>query len=270
MKETRTSSHSLGRPLSSTAKLTIGVFLANALLCGIFGLLLGLPDGLALLSVTAVLVICSGLMLPGLRWASLLGAVFCGFFIIPMLIRTPFPVYHLTHPKPEFLAFVLDVLILALFLMGLIAGLATTVQNYRGSDTHMPRWLYTTVMLMVGIVVGAILIAGIAEPVASANTPLPSGVPAVHMGLSTFGQSTVTISKGSKLLLIDDGSYFHILANGSWENGSPHTVQESGAPTVNNVQVTGGSIEIGPFNTAGTYHIYCTVHQGMMLTIIVQ
>src|SRR5579884_1611241 len=252
MNETRTSSRFLRRPLSSTAKLTIGVFLVNALLCGIFGLLLGLPDGLALLSVTAVLVICSGLMLPGLRWASLLGAAFCGFFIIPMLTRTPFPVYHLTHPKPEFLAFVLDVLILALFLMGLIAG------------------LYTTVMLMVGIVVGAILIAGIAEPVVSANTPLPSGVPAVHMGLSTFGQSTVTISKGSKLLLIDDGSYFHILANGSWENGSPHTVQESGAPTVNNVQVTGGSIEIGPFNTAGTYHIYCTVHQGMMLTIIVQ
>ena len=27
---------------------------------------------------------------------------------------------------------------------------------------------------------------------------------------------------------------------------------------------------IGPFNTAGTFHLYCTVHQGMNLTVIVQ
>jgi plastocyanin len=33
---------------------------------------------------------------------------------------------------------------------------------------------------------------------------------------------------------------------------------------------SGGSVEIGPFTTAGTYHIYCTVHQGMNLEIIVQ
>jgi hypothetical protein len=66
------------------------------------------------------------------------------------------------------------------------------------------------------------------------------------------------------LLLVDDVSVLHILANGTAKPAS-----EPGAPTVNNVQVNGNSIQIGPFNTAGTYHIYCTVHQGMNLTVIV-
>lgn len=30
------------------------------------------------------------------------------------------------------------------------------------------------------------------------------------------------------------------------------------------------SAAIGPFNTAGTYHLYCTIHQNMNLTVIVQ
>jgi hypothetical protein len=71
------------------------------------------------------------------------------------------------------------------------------------------------------------------------------------------------------LLLVDDVSVLHILANGSWQNGTAKPASEPGAPTVNNVQVNGNSIQIGPFNTAGTYHIYCTVHQGMNLTVIV-
>ena len=49
-------------------------------------------------------------------------------------------------------------------------------------------------------------------------------------------------------------------------------MQESGAPGMNNVQISGnGSSQvIGPFNTPGTYHFYCTVHPGMNLTVIVQ
>ena len=34
--------------------------------------------------------------------------------------------------------------------------------------------------------------------------------------------------------------------------------------------ITNGSVEVGPFATAGVYHIYCTLHQGMNLTIVVQ
>jgi plastocyanin len=38
---------------------------------------------------------------------------------------------------------------------------------------------------------------------------------------------------------------------------------------VNNLDVTGGSVAIGPFTTAGVYHLYGTIHTGMNLTILV-
>ena len=93
----------------------------------------------------------------------------------------------------------------------------------------------------------------------------------VHMGNQNFLQTSVTISKGSSLTVIDDVSTPHILANGSWVNGVAQPMQESGAPTVNNLQFNGNDSQtIGPFNTAGTFHIYCTVHTNMNLTVIVQ
>jgi plastocyanin len=70
--------------------------------------------------------------------------------------------------------------------------------------------------------------------------------------------------------LVDDGNFTHIIANGSWDGSNPKPASEPGAPSVHNVQVNGGSITIGPFNTAGTFSIYCTVHPGMMLQVIVQ
>ena len=62
----------------------------------------------------------------------------------------------------------------------------------------------------------------------------------------------------------------HILANGSWQHGTAQPANEPGAPNVSNVQVNDTSTEIGPFTTAGIYHLYCTIHQGMNLTIRVQ
>jgi len=104
----------------------------------------------------------------------------------------------------------------------------------------------------------------------SGNNGNGGNEPTVHMGPSNFVQPSVTVTKGSKLKLGDDGSYLHILQNGSWVNGAAKTTKEPGAPAVNNVQVNGSSIEIGPFTTAGTFHIYCTVHQNMNLMIIVK
>ena len=99
-----------------------------------------------------------------------------------------------------------------------------------------------------------------------------SGSNDVHMGNTNFTQSSVTMSKGSSLNLIDDGAVTHIIANGSWVNGTPMPATEPGAPTVNNVQfnTAGQSQTVGPFNTAGAFHLYCTVHQNMNLTVIVQ
>jgi plastocyanin len=92
----------------------------------------------------------------------------------------------------------------------------------------------------------------------------------VHMGSQTFVQSTMTISKGSSLTLVDVVAVPHFIANGTWDNSIAKPVKETNAPAVN-VQLTGNDQQvIGPFAAAGTYHLYCTVHPGMNLTVIVQ
>lgn len=119
---------------------------------------------------------------------------------------------------------------------------------------------------------------------AGATTPTPtaasqggntggsaSGGTEVHMGDANFVKNTVTISKGGSLLLIDDSSVPHIIQNGSWNsNNVAQPANEAGAPTVH-VQFQGGDRHsVGPFTTAGVYHLYCTIHQGMNLTVTVQ
>jgi plastocyanin len=93
----------------------------------------------------------------------------------------------------------------------------------------------------------------------------------VHMNATNFVQSSITINKGESVTLIDDAQDSHIIANGTWENGTAKPQVEPGAPQVTGLQISGsGQGTIGPFTTAGTFHFYCTVHPGMSLTIVVQ
>src|SRR3989442_614753 len=80
--------------------------------------------------------------------------------------------------------------------------------------------------------------------------------PVVHMGATDFIQHSVTLHKGDTLTLVDDTTSPHIITNGSWVNGVAQPAKEPGAPSVN-VQFNGNdSATIGPFNTAGTFHLY--------------
>jgi plastocyanin len=93
----------------------------------------------------------------------------------------------------------------------------------------------------------------------------------VHMNDTHFVQASITIKKGERLTLIDDALMPHIVANGTWQNGTAHSARESGAPLVKDVQINGTSSQaIGPFTTAGTFQLYCTIHSGMNLTVVVQ
>ena len=91
------------------------------------------------------------------------------------------------------------------------------------------------------------------------------------MSASNFVTPCVNITKGSKLTLIDDVQVLHIIANGMWDSsGNQVTTKEAGAPTVSNVNINGGQSQIGPFTTAGTFHIYCSVHVNMNLVVNVK
>lgn len=105
----------------------------------------------------------------------------------------------------------------------------------------------------------------------SGNTPSNNNSgPTVHMDATKFLQDSITIPKGASLTLVDDVAVPHIIQNGTWNNGTQEPKQEPGAPKVD-VQLNGSDTQqIGPFTTAGTFKLYCTIHPGMNLTVIVQ
>ena len=94
--------------------------------------------------------------------------------------------------------------------------------------------------------------------------------PSVHMGTSNFIKDTITVKKGETLTLIDDATSPHIIVNGYWQGGTAVNKAEAGAPTVKLNFNGGDSQSTPPFNTAGTFKLYCTIHGGMNLTVTVQ
>jgi plastocyanin len=107
-------------------------------------------------------------------------------------------------------------------------------------------------------------------PTIEGTTDTSRSSTAIHMSFQTFAQPSVTISKGSSITLIDDATVPHHIANGTWVNNTAQPLKEPNAPTVD-IQFNGNDQQlIGPFATAGSYHLYCTIHPGMNLTVIVQ
>jgi plastocyanin len=93
----------------------------------------------------------------------------------------------------------------------------------------------------------------------------------VHMSETQFVPTSITIKKGDRLTLVDDVAVVHIIANGRWDsNGTQRPDIEPGAPTVQ-AQFNGNDQQsIGPFTTVGTFHLYCTIHTNMNLTVVVK
>lgn len=269
------------QPLSTLSKTTIAALLGTTLLWGLLSALVG---NIIIFVMAALALLAALLVVTGIRWAPLLASLFSGYLLYVLLIQESYPVYHLVHPKDalgnttiSFVIFVVISLMLWCALVGCGAGMSATVQNYQRSiwqgKPQTPHWFSAALTGMIGVLVGAILIAALSQPsTATASATTTNGMPTVHMGISSFTQSSVTVTKGSKLLLVDDGNFAHNIANGTWANGQPQPENQAGAPVVNHVDINGAgkSIEIGPFNTAGTYHLYCAIHSGMILTITVQ
>jgi plastocyanin len=94
----------------------------------------------------------------------------------------------------------------------------------------------------------------------------------IHMKGTSFMPDAITIKKGQSITLIDDDPVTpHIIANGTWENGTAKPGRSPSAPEVKNMQINGNAqASIGPFPLAGTFKFYCTIHPGMNLTVVVQ
>lgn len=106
---------------------------------------------------------------------------------------------------------------------------------------------------------------------------VPSWEDAEDIVLEVF----VAALKQEKLLtgslrLMSDTNVLHIIGNGYWDTTDlPHPIHEKGLPALSTTTTTSSNVEldstlqIEPFNTLGTFHLYDTLHPGATLIITV-
>jgi plastocyanin len=186
-------------------------------------------------------------------------------------LTSGFPQYALSHPTDRV---PFATLAIQYGMLALSAGvcLLLLVQALRGAAGQAPRWTTPAITGMVGLTLGALLIGLIAQPEGAAGAAsTTAGTETVHLTAAAFAPNIIALHKGDTLTVVGDSPTPHILANGTWSaSNEPLPAAETGAPTINDVQVNDNTVVLGPFSAPGTYHLYCTVHPGMVLTIIVQ
>jgi len=217
-------------------------------------------------------ILCTILIATRVRWMQVI-AFPISVYLFYLVLTEPFVLESLTDPKGPhggMGAFIGEMVILADTIIALVVTGGIVLQNYRGTSRKAPRWLPSLLCGALGLVIGASYIAGLEQPYSAPTLTYTNGVPTLHLSAGNFALSSITIAKGSKLLLVDDTTSQHVLANGTWQQNTPLQKREPGAPLVNNLSLSGNSATIGPFVTAGTYHILCLIHHGMNLTINVQ
>jgi plastocyanin len=217
-----------------------------------------------------VYLICAGIVATGWRWAAVLPLIAIPFFVVSNLL-SGFPTYALTHPS-DFLPFAVETIEFTLSLMILGACIVKLAQTLRHETPHAPQWARPALTALAGLAVGALLVGATAQPATAGSTSGGGvGTATVHLTANRFAPDIVALHKGETLTFVDEGSVPHILANGMWiADNHPSPGVETGAPAISNVGVNDKSVTVGPFTTPGTYHIYCTVHPGMTLTVLVQ
>lgn len=252
-----TTSHA---PRLTPRRLTAaGLAVAGACFGGL-NLLAGGTD-VALLVLTTILVLSAGVSLLPSRPAPAFGACVAVGICLGGPFFQPYTLHHLTHTD-QYAAFALTFLVISAGVVAVVAGIVATVRPGEGSA---PPWLARFVVFATGVSAGALLIGAIAPTGTDAVTGADAVTARVEMGPADFLQDTATVAVGTGLLLVDTGDYPHVIANGTWENGTARPGAEPGAPTIDDVAMDSGSVAIGPFGQRGTFQIYCPIHPGMDL-----
>lgn len=122
---------------------------------------------------------------------------------------------------------------------------------------------------LVSIIIFVAIIATLLAACANTSNATFNNPNTVKTEGGSFNVSSITIKKGSTITFVDDpnNGALHILVIGrnaqqESENGSPDFHGASGV----RIDV-GDSWTTPPWNTAGTYHVACTVHPAMNLTV---
>jgi plastocyanin len=213
-------------------------------------------------------LVCAGIVATGWRWSAAVPLAAVPLFVLSNLL-SGFPAYALTHPG-DFLPFATETIEFTLSVMIVGACIVKLAQMLRHETPHAPQWMRPALTALGGLAIGALLVGATAQPAARGSSAT-GGTVTVRLTSNRFAPDIVALHKGETLAYVDEGSVPHTLSNGVWSaDDHPSPVAEAGAPTIRNVDVSDKSVTVGPFTTPGTYHIYCTVHPGMTLTVLVQ
>lgn len=223
------------------------------------------------LIVMIVYAICGVIVATGWRWAMLFPLVLCSLGIVADF-SSGFPQYSLTHPSANYVPFVLFVFSYPLQLMVIGAAAVKLVQTLRHETPHAPEWMKPALGAVAGVMLGALLIGVIAQAPSAGGAPTRhAGTQTVHLAPTAFAPDIIALHKGDTLTIVDDAPVPHTINNGTWNSDNkPVPGVEPGAPVINNVQLNNNTVTVGPFTSPGTYHLYCSIHPGMVLTVIVQ
>jgi plastocyanin len=120
-------------------------------------------------------------------------------------------------------------------------------------------------ILMLMIVLSLVAACG------GTSTPADLSANRVHTVGAFFSPTAITIKKGTTITFIDDANNgaLHILVIGQYAQQAT----EQGAPDFGGYSGTridtGDTWTTPPWNIAGTFHVTCTVHPSMNLTVTV-
>jgi plastocyanin len=126
----------------------------------------------------------------------------------------------------------------------------------------VPRLLFAAPILIV--------VGGMFAPGLTSATPLPKGSNVVGMVQVDYDRNSITLHTGDRLELVNNSNFLHVVTLG--RNGSIE--REPGAPRMGGsrglVPMPRGTVYVTrPWNIPGTYHLTCTLHTGMNLTVVV-
>jgi heme/copper-type cytochrome/quinol oxidase subunit 2 len=206
------------------------------------------------------MVIAASSNLLGWRWTPLLGAIMSSLVVAG---NRDAIIYDMTHPE-NFHLFAYMVVAVALAVIGVVAGISATVQNYRSRERRTPRVMVPTLLVVAALCVGAILVGAIPrEASAGVNPNMLAGLPPLTSPDFTFDQPKLTAKVGETVALRFENTHV-----------APHSFDIDEL----NVHVPAGpgtqNLILFKPTTPGTYTFYCAVpgHRelGMEGTLVVQ
>jgi len=247
--------------------ITVAALVANALLFG-FDVFSSGPDDINLTHVIISLVV-AGIAALRFRWAPTVGALLCALQLVEGYM---FLGSMLTEPDSA-ATFAFAAIFFAITIVGLVAGVAATVQNYRAPRSRpfvhppAPAWSYPSLLAIAALVLGGILSTAI-QPrgvLPSFSPEALAALPALTAKDDMFDRREITAKVGETVVLRLDNAdttthYLDI------DEFNVHALIPAGKSNVALFKPT----------QPGTYTFYCHPHAdkaaraGMVGTLVVE